>query len=369
MAESGIRESISILQVVEECKEGKISLKEVTLKDRKTNLLTTRYFWNRANHRGSLCIQVGDMTKPETSWPFLLREPSKHPDQGDDVATLGAFTAIPDPDEVAGWLWFREWQLQEIFAKKVVKGKKGETLDSVRTEVALIGIVPESEGQHFCFNQKLQPGGSIEALRTQASTVYSERVTDPTTGVTHTEYEQGPELEMHTLRPSDTLFTDIEIGELKKSQGKHRSTVHTRTLVRVVEKRAPVRDTTFRIGGVVVKRREAVAVEAVETVDDSLVGNVQAEVHSDANNAQVPVVFESTSSVNPGPASSRTFGDAIADDIARLSAATLKRPSASVTAPLTVPLIVDENEGGAAVVVPATKRARTSAASVVNAAV
>lgn len=368
-SDNGERESISIIQAVLEAKEGKIDLKEVSLKNRQTNMTTTRYFWNRTGHKGSLYLQIGDMTKPETSWPFLLREPSKHPDQGDDVSTLGAFTAIPDREEMEAFVWFREWMVQRIFEKKVVKGKKGETLDSVRTEVAQFGIVPETDGQHFCFYQKLQPGGSIEGLRTQAFAVYTSKAADGST-----EYEEGPTLDVSALRASSTIFTNVELGELKRSQGKWRSCAYTRKLVCVSEKAEPVQETTFRIGGVVIKRRDAgVSTElppttATTTTTSPVPSGDTVFANTSEVLASLPAVVADDTTFTPiTVCDKKTFGDAVAEDIARLSAAaTLKRPAVAmaVAAPITVPLLPEDGDGAGTAVQapaqPASKRVRVS---------
>lgn len=367
------RKSISIIQAMDEAKKGLIDLKAVSLKNRQTNMTTERYFWNRVGHKGSLSIEIGDMTKPESSWPFLLREPSKHPDQGDEQSTLGAFTAIPDPEERDAFLWFREWMLERIFEKKVVKGKKGESLESVRTEVAQLGILPETDGQHFCFNQKLQPGGSIESLRTQAFAVYTSKAADGST-----EYEEGPGLDVATLRASSTIFTNVDFSELKRSQGKWRTSMYTRKLVCVSEKTEPVQETSFRIGGVVIKRRDAsaaatataMAMATATLVEDDGGAAGYSEYAVAVDELPMPV-FASTSGVPDTTFTSvtvcdkKTFGDAVAEDIARLSAATsLKRP-ASATQAITVPLLPEDgatNKGEAAAAPtaaqPAAKRVR-----------
>jgi hypothetical protein len=378
------RACISIIEAVEECKAGNIDLTEHTQKDRKTGLPVTKYYWDRVGHKGSLYLQVGDMTKPITSWPFLLREPSKHPDQGDEVSALGAFTAIPDPAEREAFLWFREWQLERIFAKKVVKGKKGETLESVRSEVRQLGLVPESEGQNFCFTQKLQPGGSIESLRTNASVVYKSVVKDPVTGLSETVYDEGPDLDMHTLRASANIFTNIELGALQRIGGKwNAGLMYVRKLVCVTAKEEQVTDTTFRIGGVVVRRRDATPAQSVPTVSSSLgLGSGEEGDVTTTNEASASVSTPSPSSTltsasagwlpdsnaNTGtgmaPTDRKTFGEAVAEDIARLSApaAGLLKRASSVLASIPVPLLGEDVLGatGAATgaAPPVAKRSR-----------
>ena len=372
------RDCPNIIQVAKEAKAGLIDLHETVLKDRKTNLPTTRYYWNRVGHKGSLYFHCGDINKPESSWPFLLREPSKHPDQSDDVSVLGAFTAIPDPEEREAFLWFREWMLQRIFEKKVVKGKKGETLESVRTEVAQLGLVPETEGHNFCFTQKLQPGGAIAELRTRAMLIYKTYVTDPATGATVAEYEEGPDLDMQTLRASSNVITNMELGELKRSQGKWRSSLYTRQLVCVTEKTQVIQDKTFRIGGVVVKRRGVEAEVPAEAAGGGSSETSPVTVTAAGDEAAFAVTHElppvptpvllplQTSSAGPArDAERKTFGDAVAEDIARLAPATLKR-QASALASIPVPLLGEEgvpvapNAGNASSSAAPQKRARVA---------
>lgn len=248
--------ALNILQVVQHCKDGLISLEPSTKKN-EAGIASTRWFWNRKGHRGSVKILIGDATRVDH--PFLLKDPSRHPDAKDDVTSKGALTAIKDKEEAEAWEWFREWMYQQIFEKGVIKGKKGATLESVRFECEMPGGVPEEEGQHFFLWQKLQFGGAYKDLITsffyiELSDVKDAKgniVIDPETKKPKQELLQRGAFDGNKLAKARTIFSLVELGELKKSQGKLRSPLYTRVCMTFKQKKPEAPKVTM--GGLTLK--------------------------------------------------------------------------------------------------------------------
>lgn len=216
-----------------------------------------RFFWNRRDHTGSVYLMIGDITKPQSSHPFLLLQPSKHKDSADNATGRGAFTAIPDPEEAEAWIELYRLQVEQILklnnelgfikiTKRNPDTKRNETrsastVEEIEEVFAPMALEPTEDKKNLCLWQKLQLGGPgmKEEIITKFKYVELSPVTDAAGNPT---MDQAGEpvrqlkfcgsYDPDSLKPSDRVFSLVEMGELKFSQQKWRSMLYVRTFLK-----------------------------------------------------------------------------------------------------------------------------------------
>jgi hypothetical protein len=215
---------MDIVQFTQLYKEGKVALTAVQVKG------VTHYYYNIAGVKGNPLIAEGRLTDPAELQPYLMKtpaayvDPSKKPEDSFvlDGSTIGALTAITDPEHQAAYTEAAELKLAQIFEMKVVgTGKKYDTLDKIRGEVALSGGEPEKEGDHFYIWQKLniKAPKDIEELRTQFWLI-----SEPG------EPWSCERIDGTTLVGGRCLMSGYEMSEVKRATGKWREVLYAKVV-------------------------------------------------------------------------------------------------------------------------------------------
>ena len=299
------RACLNIFEFKALCESDDIELVQRAVRD-KTNPTaapTMRYFWNRKHQEkggGNIVLLIGDLLKPVSSHPFLLRKPEKHKDADASATALGAFTAIPDPEEAAAWEFVQNWMLDVITAAGIIKLPKKnaagrmEPMNATRDEVestgfAPIAMLPTDIGRHVCVSQKLQMASG--ELQTQFHFIKTvPRLNDDKAPVLNAAGEPMQSLRRcgtfdpaEVLIPSTRIFTVVELGELRKTQGKFRSMLYVRQCL--VEQPKKVQHTAAIVMGGLVLEDEAEDDDAIAGDDDTSVANTGGGVADDDGQA------------------------------------------------------------------------------------
>ncbi len=210
---TGYNVFMDIVQFAELYKQGKVTLTTVDVRG------TTHHYYNIAGVKGNPLIVEGSLADPVDVQPYLMKKPAPHEDSVDSD-TMGALTAITNPAHAAAYLEVAELKLAEIFAQKIVgTGKKFDTVDKIRGEVALSGTEPEKEGDHFFVWFKLNIKKEIADLRTQFWLI------SPPGEPWSCEPIDGT-----TLNGGRTIMAGYEMSELKRATGKWREILYTKVV-------------------------------------------------------------------------------------------------------------------------------------------
>lgn len=209
---SGCNTFIDIVQFAELYKQGKVALTSVDVRG------TTHHYYNIAGVKGNPLISEGNLADPVNLQPYLMKKPAPHEDSVDSK-TIGALTAITNPAHAAAYLEVAELKLAEIFAQKIVgTGKKYDTVDKIRGEVALSGTEPEKEGENFYLWEKWNVLSDIAGLRTQCWLISAPG-----------EPWSCEAIDGTTLSGGRTFMSGYEMSELKRV-GKWREILYTKVV-------------------------------------------------------------------------------------------------------------------------------------------
>jgi len=180
-----------------------------------------RHFCNVDGVKGNPLIAEGSLSDPEDMQPYLMKTPAPHEDSLDSKS-VGALTAINNESHAAAYTEVAELKLQQIFDQKIVgTGKKFDTLDKIRGEVALPGCEPEEPGQHYFLWQKfnLEAPKGIAELQTQFY-----HISPPG------EPWVCERIDGSTLVAGRRFMSGYETSELKRATGKWREVLYTKVV-------------------------------------------------------------------------------------------------------------------------------------------
>ncbi len=224
--------ALNIIELKAECEAGHVSL--TVRKSKKDD--TLRFFWNQTNTFGGIPLLIGDLTKPETSQPFIIKPPSKHAKAELNSTGLNTFVGVPDPEEAEAWTWFCSWYLDQIIAaevvqrKKPVKGKPDETDAEYRTRVEMMCVLPaklpETDTQHVCISPKIQTGGTHDELVTQCLYLKDGVEEDGSPC-----FDSDGTFKPENVSVSARVAFYVELGELKYVQGAWRTMLYARSMM------------------------------------------------------------------------------------------------------------------------------------------
>lgn len=247
--------AVNIVELVEECKAGHVSL--VARKSKKDKDDALRYFWNWTAHHGGIPLLIGDLTKPDASQPFVIKAPSKHEKAEANSTGLNVFVGIPDGVEAESWTWFCGWYLDQIIEvgviprRKGVKGKPDETDAEYRTRVEMLvqlpARLPETDTQNVCVSPKIQTGGTNKSLITQC--LYLKDGVDEAGAPC---FDMDGTFEPEAAGTSSRIAFLTDFGELKMSQGKWRTMLYARTMM--MRKSAQKEETVVLMGGLQIRK-------------------------------------------------------------------------------------------------------------------
>ena len=244
-------EGLPIDEILALAKAGQIYLKKVETKAGKVPATTaggqpkptTRYFWNRKDHTGSIRIVIGDAFKPKEKQPFLLATPSKF-DEKSISDTMGAFTSIPDHDEATCWKEFSDWMGKQLIAQGIFDTKKGPPAPEqipiiLASKIEPIVKVPDDatdDAMRVTMSQKLNTGTNpLLATKCQFLTISPEGIP-----------ELGDYFPFTDLAASRNVFTVVELGEASEKLQKWRTMMYIRNLYAFPA--AAAKPATFRMG-------------------------------------------------------------------------------------------------------------------------
>ncbi len=212
---SGYKTYIDIVTFRDLFKSGKAAMANVDIGG------TIRHFCNVEGFRGNPLICEGNLAAPDDMQPFLMKTPAAHPDSVDSKS-VGALTAITDPEHAAAYTAVAEMKLQQVFDMKIVgTGKRFDTIDKIRGEVALPGTEPENDGEHYFIWQKFNMEAPKDIAELQTQFYLLSAPGEPWT----CEKIDGSE-----LTAGRRFMAGYEVSEFKRATGKWREVLYTKVV-------------------------------------------------------------------------------------------------------------------------------------------